>query len=109
MPNVTPLHSTETVVGGLRNALWIAELGVDAIHHIDHEQDAANHFEDIARLLKNVLEGLSEPNLPAMQAGEILIRELNGTVESQRNLRDTIAGILNAQLTGNVPKTWSPE
>jgi hypothetical protein len=69
----------------------------------DHVHSA---FGDVARLLKGALEALAEPNLAAMQAGEILLKEWNGTPEPQRQLRDTIAGILRAQVTGEIPKTW---
>jgi hypothetical protein len=68
--------------------------------------ETAVAFESVARLLKHALEQLGEPNLAAVQATEILVREWHGTPDAQRSARDTAAGILWAQLTGAVPPTW---
>lgn len=91
MPNVTPIQ--QPPIEDLRNALQIANA-------------ADGGFGAIARLIRHAIEGLSEPSLAAMQAGEILLREWSGTPEPERQLRDTVAGILHAQLSGIVPKTW---
>jgi len=104
MTNVTPIQ--QPAIEDLRNALMIAELGPDLFHHIDHEQDAGSAFGDITRLLRHALEQLGEPNLAAVQATEILVREWHGTPDEQRSARDTAAGILHAQMTGAVPPTW---
>jgi|SRR6267378_8474118 len=108
MSNVTPLRSQETVVGGLKNALWIAELGRDGeFGSLPRYDEAMGAFGDIARLLRHAIEGLSEPNLAAVQAAEILVREYHGSLDDQRNARDVAAGILKAAVTGLVPGTWS--
>ncbi len=108
MTNVTPIQ--QPCLESLKNALWIAELGRDGeFGSLPRYDEAMGAFGDIARLLKNVLEALSEPNLSAMQAGEILLKEWSGTPEPQCQLRDTIAGILHAQLTGEIPRTWSDD
>src|SRR5882672_8774885 len=98
MPNVQPIQ--QPVLEDLRNCLMIAELGVDSIHHIDHEQDAAGCLGDIARLLKHAIEGLSEPSLAAVQAAATMLREAPdpGHVDILRYARDTAAVILKAQL-----------
>lgn len=107
MTPVTPLHSQETVAGALRNALTVACMGRDGLYGGDSRTDHIHSaFADIVRLLRHTLEGLSEPNLAAMQAGEVLLREWQGTPEPERQLRDTIAGIVAAQVSGVVPKTW---
>lgn len=105
MPNVQPIQ--QSAGEDLKNALTIAEMGAlgyygDSPAH--REVTAA--FADIARLLAHALVQLGEPSLSAMQAGEILLKEWQGTPEPQRQLRDTLAGILAAQVSGIVPKTW---
>jgi len=110
MTTVTPLISPP--LDDIRNAaqtagafaeIYAARLGLPPSNEIE----AA--FVRIARLLKHAIEGLSEPSLAAMQAGEVLLREWSGTPEPQRQFRDTIQGILNAQLTGEIPRTWSDD
>lgn len=98
MPNVQPIQ--QPPIEDLRNALQIAK------SYVELEQPFWQTYEDIARLLAHAIEGLSEPSLVAMQAGEILLKEWQGTPEPQRQLRDTIQGILQSQLTGVVPPTW---
>ena len=71
------------------------------------DRDSRGAIGDIARLLRHALEQLGEPNLAAVQATEILVREWHGTPDAQRSARDTAAGILYAQMTGKVPKTWT--
>src|SRR5258706_15955882 len=96
MTHVTPIR--ESVVGALRNAETLAIMGRDGEYGGDSRYDHVHSaFGDIARLLKCALTELAEPNLAAMQAGEILLKEWSGTPEPQRQLRDTIHGILNAQ------------
>ncbi len=97
-------HSQETIIGAIRNAAQIAQLW--SMPETSTNARARSVFADIARLLSGALGGLSEPNLAAMQAGAILLAEWQGTPEPQRQLRDTIAGILHAQVSGVVPKTW---
>ena|SRR6267143_5423270 len=95
----------ESVIGALRNALQIAQfwgMGMSGFEETDTQRACTK----IAELLGVAIEGLSEPNLSAMQAGEILLKEWSGTPEPQRQLRDTIQGILTAQLSGIIPKTW---
>lgn len=108
MANVTPIQ--QPVLEDLKNALTIASLGYDGYLGGDSRYDeVGSGFGDIVRLLRHAIEGLSEPNLAAMQAGEILLKEWHGTPEPERQLRDTLAGILRAQLTGQVPPTWERE
>ena len=105
MTNVTPL--VQPPRDDIVNALYIAELGGDGQYGGNNRYDeVSSAFQDIARLLKHALEQLGEPNLAAVQATEILVREWHGTPDGQRSARDTAAGILHAQLTGAVPPTW---
>src|SRR5258706_16468053 len=111
MTTVTPLVSPP--LDDIRNAAQIAEAwaGISQGQVDQEEGDPGPYFafRDIARLIRHALESLSEPSLAAMQAGEILLKEWSGTPEPQRQLRDTIHGILNAQLTGEIPRTWECE
>lgn len=104
MANVTPIQ--QSPIEDLRNLAQIASWWEDVSEYSDRMDAAKAAFQGIARLVRHAIEGLSEPNLAAMQAGEILIREWHGQFEDRRNLRDTIQGILQAQLSGVVPKTW---
>jgi len=99
MTNVQPIQ--QPPIEDLRNALQITQF------HSHERVNGSPAFDDIARLLRHAIMGLSEPNLAAMQAGAILLAEWQGTPEPQRQLRDTIQGILHAQLTGEIPQTWS--
>lgn len=109
MADVLPLHSHETVVGALRNALTIADMGRDGHLWENRElgyDEISPAFQDIARLIRHAIEGLSEPNLASIQAAEILVREYHGSLDDQRNARDVAAGILKAAVTGEIPRTW---
>src|SRR5712664_758296 len=107
MPNTQPVQPIQQpVIEDLKNAQTMAELCGQQLYGISQIKE---DFASIARLIRHAIEGLSEPNLAAMQAGEVLLREWSGTPEPQRQLRDTIAGILHAQLTGEIPPTWSHE
>ena len=101
MTNIIPMHSQETVEGAIRNALQIAQVWEQDAYRGDRPA-----FLNIARLLRHALEQLGEPNLAAVQAAEVLLREWHGTPDEQRSARDTAAGILHAQMTGAVPPTW---
>src|SRR5882724_9858704 len=102
--SVQPL--VQPPIEDIRNAAQIAN-GWAESPEVREWRANARAFEDIARLLRLAIVKLSEPNLAAMQAGEILLKEWSGTPEPQRQLRDTIAGILRAQVTGEIPRTWS--
>lgn len=105
MPNIQPIQ--QPCLEDLKNALTIAEMGRDRYFGVHPpSNDAIGAFGDIARLIRHALEQLGEPNLAAIQAGEVLLKEWQGTPDERRSLRDTIQGILTAQLSGIVPKTW---
>ena len=109
MPNVTPLH--ESVQHHLGNAAQIAEFWA----HFDRgavEHPVADAFAAIRDHLKAALEQLGEPNLAAIQATATMLGEVEGrlpVVMNHREWRDIAAVILRAQVTGNVPPTWSAE
>src|SRR5258706_15132908 len=111
MTTVTPLVSPP--LDDIRNAAQIAEAwaGISQGQVDQEEGDPGPYFafRDIARLIRHAIESLSEPNLAAMQAGEVFLHEWAGTPGPQRPLRDTIQGLLSAQLSGVVPKTWECE
>jgi len=102
MTNVTPIH--QPAAEALRTAAFMA--GSWALSDFVGKEEAAA-FAGIERLIRHALTELSKPSLAAMQAGEILLTEWSGTPEPHRQLRDTIQGILHAQLTGEIPQTWS--
>lgn len=106
MTPITPIQ--QPALEDLKNALQIAQLWMDGAPEKYWERTAVA-FGDIARLLKNVLEALSEPNLAAVQAAEILVREYHGSLDDQRSARDVAAGILRAAVTGEIPPTWERE
>lgn len=109
MTDTIPL--TQPPIEDLRNCLMVAELGVDLLHHIDHEQDAASAFGDIARLIRHALEGISEPNEAAIRfTTRILLagmgeRAFTLVPDGHRVARDIAAAILHAQVTGLSPDT----
>lgn len=106
MTNVQPIQ--QSIVEDLRNALTIAGMGRDRYFGVHPpSNDAIGAFGDIARLLRHALDQLGEPNLAAVQAAEILVREYHGSLDDQRNARDVAAGILKAAVTGEIPRTWS--
>ena len=102
MTTYTPIQ--QPPVESLKNALTIADFGARGLHYAK-----VSPYGDIARLIRDALEKLSEPSLAAIQAARILIPEYYGKhpdYEDARAIRDTVAGILKAQLEGTVPKTW---
>jgi len=100
MTEVTPLHPVETVEGALRNALTIAEMGRDGYLH----DEVREGYQDLARLLRHTLNGLSEPNATAIQTAYALIFGSDeATPESLRVARDEAAAILSSQLRGAPP------
>lgn len=105
--SVQPL--VQPPVEDLRNALQVCAGSIAEWPHSSAEHDRARLEQElkvVARLIRHALDQLGEPNLAAMQAGEILVREWNGSFADQRNIRDVVAGILHAQLTGEIPPTW---
>ena len=110
MTNVTPIQ--QPPIEDIRNALQIAQLWIEANPAQRAATFAPTALGDIARLLKHALEGLSEPSLAAVQAAATMLREAGGAYDNEghvepRYARDAAAVILHAQLTGEVPKTWS--
>ena|SRR6266550_1628840 len=101
MTNVTPIQ--QPPIEDLRNCLQIAQ---DWSRCELSAPDTAQVFASIARLIRHALEQLSEPNLAAIQATEILVREWHGSLEEHQNARDVAAGILRAAVTGEIPRTW---
>ncbi len=104
MTNVTPIH--QPAAEALRTAAFMA--GSWALSDFVGQEEAAA-FAGLERLIRHALTELSEPSLAAMQAGAILLAEWQGTPEPQRQLRDTLAGIIAAQVSGQVPGTWARE
>src|SRR5712664_2430470 len=110
MTNVTPLHSQETVVGALRNALMIAQEwgrldwgSAMTVPNAALKDSIASH-EAVARLIRHAIEGLSDPNLAAVQAAATMLREAPEN-PSSRYSRDTAAAVLRAAVTGEIPPT----
>jgi len=98
---MTTLHPIrQSPVEDLRNALQIAELWTGA----GPDADAAR---DIARLLRHAISQLGEPSLETVQAASTLVRESDGFREDPRWIRDLCQGILDAQIKGTIPPTWS--
>ena len=87
----------ETVEGALRNALQIAQLYGDPSVTVRGITQSA--LQDVARLLRHALAGLSEPNEAAISAALCWVP---ATVNADRRYvgRDCAAAILNAQLKG---------
>lgn len=111
MTTVTPLQ--QPPIEDLRNAQMIADmwaLPIPAGRSMD-TAEAQGAFGDIARLVRHAIEGLSDPNLAAVQAAEILTREIEEStaVDRLREARDLAAAILRAQLTGEIPRTWNED
>jgi hypothetical protein len=105
MTDVTPLHPVETVEGALRNALTIAEMGRDGYLH----DEVREGYQDMARLLRHTLNGLSEVSPAAVSEALVLIRclpayaGLEALTVTEREARDIAAAILDAQLRGAPP------
>ena len=104
MTDVTPLHANETPLGALRNALSLAELWKDEVLRLPAgEHSQALH--DIARLIRDALQKLSEVSPGAIRAAVLELRNAaraydeDGTL-NERYARDTAAAILKAALEG---------
>lgn len=106
MPNVQPIQ--QPVIEDLRNALQIAQMWVARNWDFEDANAVDHAIEDIARLIRHAIEGLSEPSLAAVQAAAILTREIEEStaVDRQREARDLAAAILRAAVTGEIPRTW---
>jgi len=92
----------------LRNALQIAEMGSAGSFGLAPEyENAIAAFSDVARLLRHAISQLGEPSLETVQAASTLVRESDGFREDPRWIRDLCQGILDAQIKGTIPPTWS--
>ena len=93
---------TQSPHESLLNALQIAELGVDLIHHIDHEQDAAGCFPDIARLLRDALSKLGEPHPHTVELTRRYLEASWGRNVTDREAEDFVRVVVTSALK------WEP-
>ena len=105
--SVQPL--VQPPIEDIRNAAQIAQSWADSNALADSPYGYA--FASVARLLRHAMEQLGEPSFACVQATALLLREarneLPGVADEPRYARDTAAVILNAAVTGEIPKTWS--
>lgn len=102
MPTTQPVQPIQQpAIADIRNALQALVAW--------REESLRGDLKDVERLLRHALEGLGEPNLASVQAAEVMLREWEGSYDTQRNARDVAAVILRAAVTGEIPPTWSTE
>jgi len=108
---MTSLHPIrQAPAEDLRNALQIVEMYGDPMVQAPGFPDHAL-FADIARLIRHALEGLSEPNEASLKVSREILRAALGSAfellpeSGERWVRDTVAVIVRAQITGVSPET----